>query len=111
MICNLNNTLYADFYGSLPPVSIRGVASVLDGKVMAVGAISFVSGKNYVIFDAKPGFNKRDIIKGWSQLKLWLDPEKIYYALIDRDLETAPSMLNHFDFTHIVDNIYMYKGV
>jgi hypothetical protein len=107
----LTKSLYLDFSdGELPPATIKGVASVIDGEVLAVGGVSFIGGEYFIIFGAKPNANRRDIIKGWSALKNMLDENKTYYAIVDQDLETAPGLLRHFNFSYLLDDIYVYGG-
>jgi hypothetical protein len=110
MIKPLTPSIYLKFNNEPPPATIKGVASVRDGEVYAVCGVSLISGEYFIIFGVKTGFDKRDIIKGWRSLKKTLDTRKTYYAIIDRDLETAPSLLKHFNFTHVVDDLYVYGG-
>lgn len=110
MIELLTNSLYRKFYGGLPPVSIKGVASTEDSEVYAVCAIAVIGGENFIIFDSKAGVNKRDIIKGWRRILEMMDYRQVYYVIIDRDLGTAPSLLRHFNFTHLEDDTYIYEG-
>lgn len=111
MIRPLTSKLYREFNDDEPPpMTLRGVASVRDGKAYAVGAVSVIGGENFIIFGVKPEFDKRDIIRGWRALEKTLDEHKTYYAIIDRDLETAPDLLRHFNFSHVVDDLYVYGG-
>lgn len=110
MIVPLTTKLYLNFHGHYPPSSIRGVASVIDDQVYAVCGTSMICGENFIIFGVKPGFCKRDIIKGWGIFKKTMDERKTYYAIIDRDLPTAPALLTHFNFAYVVDDLYVYEG-
>ncbi len=110
MIKPLTNSLYLNFSGDPPPATIKGFASVTDGNVYAIGGTSFIAGRNFIIFGVKKGFNKRDIIRGWNAIKKTLDSEKTYYAIIDRDLDTAAGLLEHCGFSYMTDDIYIYEG-
>lgn len=110
MIVPLTMSRYVEFHGSLPPATIRGVASVEKDIVYAVCGETFIAGQYFIVFGVKPGFSKRDIIKGWNIFKKTLDERKTYYAIIDRDLPTAPALLNHFNFAYVVDDLYVYEG-
>ena len=110
MIKKLTGSLYHRFSGGPPPSTIKGVASTDGDEVYAVCGTMLMAGVNFIIFGAKQGFSKRDIITGWGMIKETLDGNKRYYAIIDRELDTAHDMLNHFNFTHIGDDIYEYRG-
>ena len=110
MIEMLTGSLYHKFSGGSPPATIKGVASTEGDEVYAVCGTTFIAGANFIIFGAKQGFSKRDIIKGWNTLKKTLDANKTYYAVIDRELDTAHGMLNHFNFAYIGEDIYQYRG-
>lgn len=110
MIVPLTKSLFLEFHGEPPPATIKGFASVIDGEACAIGGTSLIAGQNFIIFGVKPGFNKRDIIRGWHAIKKTLDDNKTYYAIIDRDLSTAEALLNHFNFSYIADDLYIYEG-
>lgn len=110
MIKPLTNSIYLEFNGEPPPATVKGFASVIDGQAYAIGGTSLIAGQNFIIFGVKPGFNKRDIIRGWNAIKKTLDDSKTYYAIIDRDLHTAEALLKHFKFSYIVDDLYIYEG-
>jgi len=110
MIEPLTNSLYLKFNGAPPPATLKGVALTDNGEVYAVAATTFIGNEYFIIFGAKDGFNKRGIIEGWREFKKTLDEHKTYYAIIDRDLETAHSLLTHFNFEYMFDDLYIYKG-
>jgi len=110
VIKTLTAGMYYEFNGGPPPSTIKGVASVSNGTVTAVCGVTLINGEYFIVFDAKPETSKRDIIKGWNIFKETLDSDKAYYALADRDFKTAPSLLAHFNFVHLMDDIYFYRG-
>lgn len=110
MIVPLKMSHYLQFDGKLPPSTVRGIASIEGDTVYAICSVSVIDGVSYITFGVKPGVNKRDIIKGWNIFKKTLDERKTYYAIIDRDLPTAPALLNHFNFAYVVDDLYVYEG-
>jgi hypothetical protein len=101
---------YIDFNGESPQVSTKGLALVDDGNVYGMVGKVLIGGQNFIIFGVKPGFSKRDIIKGWREFEPMLDDSKHYYAIIDRELETAHGLLTHFGFMHLFDDVYIYGG-
>ena len=110
MIEPLTNSIYQRFDGAPPAATIKGVASTEGSEVYAVCGTICIMGSYFIIFGVKAGCSKRDIIKGWSAIKKTLDRNKTYYAIIDRELETAHGLLNHFKFTYIGEDIYEYRG-
>jgi len=110
MICKLTNTIYKQFSGELPAATMRGLAIIQDDEVMAVCGVSFIASEYFITLGVKPGVNKRDIITGWAEFTNMLDDKKMYFALVDRDIATAPGLLKHFNFHHVDDDIYIYGG-
>ena len=110
MIVKLSNSLYRKFCGENPPTAIKGFASVIGDAVVAVGGISLIAGEYFVIFGVNDNFDKRDIIRGWKEVKGLMDENKTYYALIDSDLDSANGLLLHFGFEHYCDEIYVFRG-
>lgn len=101
---------YIDFNGEPPQISVKGLSLVDGDKVFCIAGIVHVMGEYFVFFGAKPGFSKRDIIRGWRRFKTMLDEHKTYYAIIDREFKTSAGMLEHFGFTHLYDDLYVYEG-
>ena len=110
MIKPLTSSIYNKFNDGPPPATIKGMALVEGDEVFAVGGTSFIGGQNFIFFGVKDGFNKRGIIKGWRAIRDTLDETKTYYAIIDRELDTAHDLLTHFNFEYLFDDIYVYKG-
>ena len=106
----LTNDIFIKFNGMAPVTTVKGIALIDEGEVYAICAITVIAGENFIIFDTKLGFSKRDIIRGWKVFKAMLDDQKTYYAIIDRELETAPKILEHFNFNHVINDIYIYVG-
>ena len=110
MIELLTNSLYLKFDGGLPPSTLKGVALTNNEDVYAVAGVTLIGGEYFIIFGVKEGFSKRGIIEGWREFKKTLDEHKTYYAIIDRDLDTAHELLMHFNFEYMFDDLYIYKG-
>ena len=109
-IVPLTSAIYTDFNGGPPPYTVKGVAIVDGSKAYAVCGTFIAGGENFIFFGCKPGFSKRDIIKGWRVFKAMISNEKNYYVIIDRELETSKNMLEHFNFIHLEDDTYIYGG-
>ena len=101
---------YIDFNNEPPQVSVKGIALVDGDDVFAIAGKVHICGQWFVIFGSKPGFSKRDIIRGWSRFEPMLNDGKTYYAIIDRELETSMGMLEHFGFSYLYDDLYIYEG-
>lgn len=110
MIVPLTREIYMQFEGSPPAVTMIGVAMVNDGVEAIVAAANFL-GQPFIVCGVKPGASKREILKGWRIFKeKHIIKNKIYYAIIDKDLSTAPSFLNHFGFTRLDEDTYFLRG-
>ena len=109
-IVPLTSAIYNQLSGEPPISTIKGLAVVDGNDTYALCGTVVMGGENFIIFGSKPGFSKRDIIRGWKAFKPMLSKEKSYYAVIDRELETAKDMLEHFDFIHLHDDVYYYGG-
>lgn len=109
-ITPLTRKHYIDFNGSPPEVGIKGFALEDKGKTYCIVGVVNVCGELFIVFGVKPGFSKRDIIRGWARFERTLDKSKSYYAIIDRDYPTSAGLLEHFNFKHLFDDLYILRG-
>lgn len=106
----LTAAIYARFNGGAPLVTIRGVAATYDSEVYGICGVVVAANKSLIVFGEKQGLTKRGIIKGWRELEKSLDRSKTYYAVADNEANTSKSMLEHFNFSRLTDELYMYEG-
>ena len=107
----LTRDLWVQIDGSLPPLTAKGLALIENDRPTCAVATSVVNGTNFIVFGMRDRPNKRWFIKGFKEFKdRFLDPKKVYYALSDESLSTSPSMLWHFGFEHLKENIYIFRG-
>lgn len=99
------------FDGNMPQYNLKGLAITDGEEVLAVCCMSLINGANFIICGIAEGAGKRHMIKGWSIFSQMLREDVTYYALIDRDIPSAPGFLKHFGFEPFKDDIYVYKGV
>ena len=89
--------LVQDFYGYIPPKTIRAIVAVKDGETIAVGGV-FNIGMGWMVFsDMKPEFqkDKRNIAKGaWAIRKLIENIQLPVYAKA-ADVEGAETLIDH----------------
>jgi hypothetical protein len=85
---------FREFFGKLPPTTVKGFVAEVDGEVMAIGGY-FYSGSDVIAFtDVNPKMRKRDIVvagKIFSEKLRALVPEVLAEA-------KNPSALRHFGF-------------
>ncbi len=106
----LTRERYIEFEGEPPPMTMKGLALIDGDDVLAILAVSIIEGVNFVVCGVKDGASKRKLIEGWKEFARFLNDDRQYFALIDEELDTAPSFLRHFNFEHVDGDLYMYRG-
>lgn len=107
----LDRDAYINFDGEAPAVTMKGLALKDGDKVLAILSLAVFSGENFIICGVKDGASKKFLIRGWLEFKKkFMQDNKNYYALIDRDIETSKGFLTHFGFVHLEKDIYVYRG-
>jgi len=99
-----------DFSGEMPQYSMRGVSITESDEVLAICCTLAIQGRNFIICNVADGVSKRLIVKGWGIFSQMLREDVTYYALLDKDIPSAPGFLKHFGFEQLKDDIYVYRG-
>lgn len=111
IIVPLTRDIYYRFGGDYPPFTIKGLAVVDGDLVLGILGVSKIEGQNFIITGTSPELGIRKIIESWRMFKKdFMSPNEKYYTLMDEEIGTSKGFIEHFNFQHITDNIYIYRG-
>lgn len=101
------------FYGARPPQTVRALALVEEGKVIAIGGLT--SEKQYAVafIDLKPEArkHKKALVRAMRTAyeRLVQNSKQPIIAIADPNEPTAAGLLEHFGFEHIGESEYQWR--
>lgn len=108
----LTQEIFERYEGGPPPFSVRGFAILVDDEPVCIGCVSRFTSPTFMIFDASRDMSsvamKRALIHGFHKVKQYFIGD--VFAHQDKEKPTSDSLLRHFGFEPIGDDIYKYRG-
>lgn len=108
----LTRELFIKYDGEEPPFSVRGFAVVDGDEPICIACVSQFTTPTFLMFDSKGDISsievKRQLLKGWSKVKLLLGGEVLAHQ--DKDKPSSDSFLRHFGFEPLDGEFYIYRG-